>query len=439
MLDFAHGKRSQTFCLSGKAGAGKTLLIQALIKKLRDEGNDLKICFTAPTNKAVKVLREMAEPWELDVDFKTCAKLLGIAPMYDPETGEETFERSSSEDSDMKLYDLVVVDECSMAGTALFGFLIEEAYAQRTLFGNIKQETLILFMGDHYQAPPVGEPLSKTFEATKDCAVLSESMRFEGAIEKVVEDFRANLNRRNVPHYQTDHSKEKGGVVSVPVKTWNAHLCAAFKKTSGNTKTSGSIRAIAYTNDRVKKLNAMVRAQVHGPNAPQFVVGERLISDSHFTMSDRNGQEVKLFSVSEEMIVTHAVRGKSGDFKVWYLTVQIAHSDLQPVTVPVLDSGSQKDFDKHLANLQKLGRYEAYFSQRDRFAKLNYAYAITAHKAQGSTYKTTFVDIPNFAMNETHHKVKFPGASKAQLVYERNQLMYVACSRAAHNLFIKTK
>ena len=65
---------------------------------------------------------------------------------------------------------------------------------------------------------------------------------------------------------------------------------------------------------------------------------------------------------------------------------------------------------------------------------LYYGYAITAHKSQGSTYNTAIVDEPDFQKIQNKWNYKFNKLeSRTQ---EKNQLRYVAYTRAKTNLFI---
>ena len=68
--------------------------------------------------------------------------------------------------------------------------------------------------------------------------------------------------------------------------------------------------------------------------------------------------------------------------------------------------------------------HTGYFSFQTGFAKLKKPFAITSHKAQGSTFETVIIPIYDFA---------------SKYFKDRNQLFYVAISRASHKLvFVKT-
>jgi ATP-dependent exoDNAse (exonuclease V) alpha subunit len=60
----------------------------------------------------------------------------------------------------------------------------------------------------------------------------------------------------------------------------------------------------------------------------------------------------------------------------------------------------------------------------DSFARLRHAYAITAHKSQGSTFHTVLVD--------------WGDLSTMRDAFEFNRGLYVAASRASHHMAIIT-
>lgn len=70
----------RVFGLFGYAGTGKSTLVNLVAEQLVSAGK--RVAFTAPTNKAVGVLRRMAAEKGLrGVDFMTIHQLLGLAPV----------------------------------------------------------------------------------------------------------------------------------------------------------------------------------------------------------------------------------------------------------------------------------------------------------------------------------------------------------------------
>ena len=59
---------------------------------------------------------------------------------------------------------------------------------------------------------------------------------------------------------------------------------------------------------------------------------------------------------------------------------------------------------------------------------IDYGFAITSHRAQGSTYKTVFVDVNDMIYDKNGK----PYTDRAELL----RRLYVACSRASHELIL---
>jgi exodeoxyribonuclease V len=93
------------------------------------------------------------------------------------------------------------------------------------------------------------------------------------------------------------------------------------------------------------------------------------------------------------------------------------------IDVTVLHESEQQRFQRELQRLADYKQWQDFWRlKQQRFANLNYSYALTIHKSQGSTFANVFVDLPNL-MRDRNLK-------------ERNQLLYVAVTRAAKRLFI---
>ena len=60
---------------------------------------------------------------------------------------------------------------------------------------------------------------------------------------------------------------------------------------------------------------------------------------------------------------------------------------------------------------------------------LDYGFALTSHKSQGSTFDTTFVDVRDIVYDKYGHPY-----NDAE---EINRRLYVACSRSKNKLYLK--
>lgn len=427
---FALGE-SIMYLLTGFAGSGKSTLVQAWLRDLRESGYQGRVVFTAPTNKAANVLQRMVNRWQLDIECLTCAKLLGLKPVIDFETGRQRFKKSYNDESVIQDYDLVVVDETSMVNKELWRYLAEEA----NMF------TRLLFMGDPAQLPPVNEAISQSFVEINESSHLSEVMRYRGSIAAMADDIRQNLGRRGEPFFETQYNEDGSeGLFVLTEESWNSNIIKAFQSEK-YLQDPDHCRVLAYTNKRVNGMNTMIRGAIRGKGAPRFVEGERLIATEHYSVANPFGGSTTVLNTSSEMEVNGVSVGMEGRWKVWFLDIT-RFEDGMAKLIPVLHEDCQKEFERTQKELKQKAQngekqlWKQWHENRQRFAYVDYAYALTVHKSQGSTFTNVFVDVANILTNKRRNLVQMPGEDKKRWVYERNQLLYVAMTRPSHRLFI---
>ncbi len=108
------------FRVKGYAGTGKTFLITRFIEYvLTMPSKHYQVAVTAPTNKAVKVLRDESEYTHTRLKFATIHSLLGLKEQIDA-YGVVAFERDKREPSSLDSYEVLIVDEASMLADELF-------------------------------------------------------------------------------------------------------------------------------------------------------------------------------------------------------------------------------------------------------------------------------------------------------------------------------
>ncbi len=396
------------YLLAGYAGTGKTTLLQALIVRLQEQDDLRKIVLTAFSNKATKVLSSMADRWDIDVECMTCCKLLGMRPAIDDATGKQVFQRDLDKDSEIENYQLVVVDECSMINEELWQILVDSVSG---LYTSIQ----ILFVGDPAQLPPVQERESPCFREIYQRADLTEVVRYGGAIGVLAEQIRQNLERRHFPRLRSDTNDEHTeGIFVTRRRQWESLLIRAFTS-DGYKQDPDRVRVLAYTNRRVNQLNSKIRTAIFGPDVERFVKGERLVANSPCM----EGESV-LLQTSAECEVLNASEGDAGPWQIWHL--KVLTDENRYLRLRVLHEASQGDYQLKLQGYAKEKRWMEFWQLKQFFHDVNYAYSLTIHKSQGSTFQDVFVDLPNLNVNRD--------------VVERNQLCYVAITRAAKRLFL---
>ncbi len=396
------------YLLTGYAGTGKTTLLQALLKRLRSQGDRRRVVFTAFSNKATKVLERMANQWDLEIDCVTCCKLLGLRPQIDSITGKQVFQPDRDSESFIDRYQLVVVDEASMINEELW-LLLTGAIT------DLVRHTQLLFVGDIAQLPPIGELESKVFSQVYHRSDLTEVVRYGGAIAHLAESIRNSLANPRLPRFTTStNDTHTEGVFAVNQWEWEKLLVRAFQSESYQ-QDPDYVRAVAYTNRRVDALNQTIRRAIHGEDKPRFVEGDRLVATTPYLVGDS-----VVLQTSSECEVLNVATGTEGKWQVWMLSVYT--DDNRYRNVSVLHELSQPDYATLLDRYAQEKRWQEFWDLKTAFADLNYAYCLTIHKAQGSTFQNVFVDIPNALINRN--------------VRERNQLLYVATTRAAKRLFL---
>lgn len=404
---FVNGE-GKLYLLTGFAGTGKTTLLQALIKRMRKGGDRRSIVFTAFSNKATKVLENMSTQWELGIDCMTCCKLLGLKPDIDQTSGQQVFKSDEKGENNFDRYRLVVVDEASMINAEMWQLLIQAV-------SDLTKKTQILFVGDVAQLPPVNEPESKVFSEIYDRADLTEVVRYGGAIGVLAESIRNNLHSRRLPQFVAEANGDRTeGVFVANAREWEKLLVRAFQSDAYRTNPD-YVRAVAYTNARVDFLNRRIRTAIYGEQTPRFVEGERLVANAPCFVGDS-----VVMQTSSECEVVEALMGQDGPWHVWFLQVLTDEGKLRKLTV--LHELSQNDFNLKLEGYAKEKRWREFWDAKLLFHDVSYAYCLTIHKSQGSTFQNVFVDVPNALINRN--------------IRERNQLLYVAVTRAAQRLFI---
>ena len=239
--------------------------------------------------------------------------------------------------------------------------------------------------------------------------------RYGGAIGVIAEDIRRNLERDRFPRFQSDvNDDQTEGCFVLPRPAWERLMLRAFTSDAYQINPD-QVRALAYTNRRVMQLNQKIRRAIYGPTALRFVPGERLIA-----LNPCLDDEAIILPTSAECEVLEARRSRDGEWPIWLLSVQTEDEEFR--TLRVLHESGESELKLKLDLLAREKRWMEFWDFKQHFHVVDYAYSLTIHKSQGSTFQDVFVDLPS--MNAYRN------------IIERNQLCYVAFTRAAKRLFI---
>jgi exodeoxyribonuclease-5 len=404
--DFLAAPEKQFFLLSGYAGTGKTYCIQHLVGLIRG-----RLIFTAPTNKATKVLRDTLTTDQYKPETRTIYSLLGLRL----EANGEVKELTVPEDPlDLTQYRAVIVDEASMINANLFRFIKQTADAQHVKF---------IFMGDPAQLPPVGESRSPIWNHCHAASELRTVMRYDNQILALATALRGQVDHP-APKFvrKTDNADGEGVWVCGEGEFEQRILDAAGQ---GRFSQANNAKAIAWRNVTVDAFNRRIRQRIFDNAANTlWLPDDRIIllepakdlNDETVATTDDEG---RITRVEEEWHPTWR------EFKVW--RVSVTTDDNRVIVLRVLHEDHRQLHDQRAEELAAAARadrrkWNSFWDFKESFHKIRHSYAITAHRAQGSTYEAAFVDWKDILANRNRS--------------EAFRCLYVACTRPKRELIL---
>lgn len=376
---------SNFFLLEGPAGTGKTFCMQELVQRMKR-----RIVFTAPTNKAVKVLRETLRSETYRPECKTIYSLLGLTMAANGEVKEL---RASEEEVDISAYAVVVVDEGGMLSIPVMKYIHEAS--------KLHPQIRWIFMGDRWQLPPVGEDLSQIWTLCQEDkkGVLTKIMRTDNQILKLSAQVRSQIITPFKPiEFVSDHDDIEG--------VW-ALSAAGYRQAiinDADSFLSGKAKAIAWRNIVVDELNTLIRKELFAdPYLYPWQPGDRI------TMLEP-GKDLEgkpMVTTDEEGTVERADishHPEANEFKCWRIVVRTDFN--QSVTLWLLHKESQPAYTNRVARLAaeaKIDRrkWKNFWEFKELFHSARHAYATTAHRAQGSTYEKAYANWRDILTNRS--------------------------------------
>lgn len=393
------------FVFKGFAGTGKTTCMKRVADKAKMAG--LKIEYTAPTNKAAKVLRGVTGK------AVTTYAFLNLRVTKNGAAKEIAFNKK--ERYNYSRIDVVVVDEASMVNKELFKYLKE---------GAEKFKYKVVFMGDPAQLPPVNESDSPALSG-KLGIQLTKVMRHDNQILTFATQVREQIELPNPRIKLLNDNNGEEGVWVLDRPDFKEMIFHAAKEGEFNGETS---KIIAWRNERVKYYNDLARIAKYGSKAVPgyFLIGEQITVGSLCMWG-----EEPLMNTDDDGIVMDIRECQHpiyNDFKVFELEVMPVDT-LGGGTVKLykIHPDSYAEYTDHvawLADEAKMApkKWAEFWEIQDYFHDVRYSYASTAHKAQGSTYRNVYVDTADIMLNRN--------------TIEAYRCLYVASTRPTTCLFL---
>lgn len=438
--------------LCGAAGTGKTYLVKAIIRNCGLSYSTIGL--SAPTHKACRVLSESIQLPNIKVN--TLQSDLGLKlnfnvekfdirnPPFDP--------RGRIKIGEYKLY---IVDEASMINKGLCKFL------EKTCVSN---QCKIIYIGDDYQLSPVGESYSTAFKSTK-CYYLREIVRQEedNPIRHLLDLLRFDIEHRTFRflEYITAHRSEfdSNEIKGYKVCTSNEFNSLMYNNFNDPelTKNVDFTKVIAYTNAVVSNWNKVIRNAIIEKADTSIITNNDLIisyttlvnvfneciitNSEDYIIKDVVNYTHPKYAIKGFMVRFQAIHGgkvssplfivdhKDSNSVRMYLNLSEKFIDIAKKATAKTRAQAWKDYYNFkegcllLANIVKSDGTILY--GRD----LDYGFALTSHKSQGSTFDTVFVDVNDIVYDRNGQ----PYTDAEQI----NRRLYVACSRAKYKLYLK--
>ncbi len=409
---------SSMVALKGAAGTGKTFLIVELLRYFSTGKNKINCTVTAPTNKATGVIAQMLHKSSIRVKCKTIHSFLRIKKVRDYESGKEKFALDEKNKNKRESTFLLIVDESSMVNNELFSYIKDAIKDGRV--------DIVLFVGDPYQLPPVNgtkniiSRLKNQFELkevvrqAKDSYIIRVATKIRDMIENdefvELDQFFSNLSEKEL---QIFHNEED----------FLNDYCE-------NERYNFDKKIIAsYTKKMVDKYNETLRKRYWKEQGVENVDSFREGDWIRFKESYEHQGSV-LYYNGDEYKITSAEKSYHEKLAINFWKC----NTLSNFPFYVVDT---KDLDVYEANLQEIANmakiatkglnkkklWKLFFEIKNFFAEIQYIYASTIHKLQGSTYEYVYIDLFSIINHSKNLNL--------EMIY---RLIYVVITRASKDV-----
>ena len=433
ILTWLNDKTGYFYVLSGAAGTGKTTLIREILKEYKKS-----VILTAPTHKASHVLKTT-----IDCPTATIHKLLGLRPNYDISKATDK-EFTQQKEPDIRNYSCVIIDETSM-----IPYQLEQLIKQESEYYKVK----ILYVGDKYQLKAVDG--YSVFNLTYPQFELTEIVRQDkgNPLLDILDNIREDIKRKKITfvknlNYEPEKIVNNKGYVCLSLEDLFNFSVNVYNNLNF-AKNIDSYRLLSYTNEIISKWNYALR------NKLKISDKDKIISKDDFMLGYENilNEFLELTLVNSEEYGIMDIRENVHNSGFKYYETKLVSLVTSDVSVLNIVDHNDKNFIKFIQILRGLlltaktshhaKRKEAwvnyfdfknkyplikdYIVQTDKITKsLDYGYALSVHKSQGSTYNNVGIILADIL------------TPKGKMINDADtaaRLAYVAFSRAKNIVY----
>ncbi len=423
------------FVLTGAAGTGKTTLLRELVGVA--EQAKYKLTLLAPTGRAAKVAATRT-----GLPSSTIHRhIYSVSEEVDKKSGVLKSLSFSLKKAGKAHPTLFVVDEASMlAGASRQDGLFKQNSLLDDLFLFVQSghpANRLLFVGDPYQLPPVGEVLSpalspitleQDFGMETRSAELKEVLR-QASGSALLQNAMALREAMwaDEPQMPQLHFDQEAYKTIVGVEEAVKAFCECYQHEPDETIF------LCLSNQQAANLNQKIRQQLYPEAGALPFPGEQLmvVKNHYFRLDEQlgfiaNGEMIKTKRIHEDSLVN-----MSGfNFLMMDLEAQDEQDKPFPyrarLVTDLLFSPSPNISGPQYSELYQLRRktlgkkFDAVTDPFLNALQMKFGYAVTCHKAQGGEWKNVFI-LQEFSRMEPKEKLRWD---------------YTALTRASERVFL---
>lgn len=453
--------------LSGYAGTGKSFALTKMIEAVKRAYPGINFGVTAPTHKAVRVLKKQSELRE-QLDFGTIHSFLSLKQKRNEATGEVTYEPDYRPNGQPRRIDgvhILIVDESSMLDDKLFWYLEDELRSNHAL--------RIIFVGDELQIPPVGKKEKVLNEVNAIPFIPERRVSHKIHLLQLIEPQRQSADSPIIMYahaireqilnqsIQFDFKDEYShALVKVPTGKLQLmkDLVTEYFLTDEFENNTDHCKFISYTNKTTDYFNALVREMKYGTKeVPHLLLTDKFIMEEPIVIKNSvaiaKNEDVVLTYIQEDTIdfryelIEHKVFSTDGydplseqskNMKVFTMKiykVKVLNDDGKEMSGNVVHESSLVEYEAMRETIRQAAfkcqgydrskMWTEWYRVYNAFIWLKHNYAVTAHSAQGSTYN--FAISQEWDIDRLRYKIGYE---------EANRIRYVSATRAKNKLYV---
>lgn len=417
----------------GSAGTGKTTSIISLLENDYLFNFKARVLISAPTHKALSVItsKVMSSPvlQNKPIEFKTIHQELGMRQIINEDTGEITYGapvNNKTFKGGFKNYNLIIIDEASMLGHNLIKTIQESLVNKHS--GYNRNKTIIIFVSDEKQLPPVGEDISPIYKANLPTIKLTEIVR-QSSTNPII-DLSNNTNLfKSITNSSYDTISKEGIIYT---NNFNKIIDKLIESNGSN-----KYKYLAYTNHTVDFVNHHIRCKIFNTDTPNSIYNNETIVLRKPTDMFKTNQEVKVNRMHK--FISDNKYTKELNVRLNNKEIILFPNGIELISMFISDNVNServfyykdeknkqlvKDYFKIIKQevLNKKYSWSDYYTLLNTFISFKHNHAWTIHVSQGSTIENAILDKQDILKNR---KPK-----------ELEKLIYTAITRASKSLII---